>query len=67
MAPTPLGTWHETMVEELYTSLLGQKLGGESLEEQKKKIAFIIYTHTPKKKKKNHSFQSNHLLNLYPK
>ncbi|KAI9341577.1 apoptosis antagonizing transcription factor-domain-containing protein [Pilaira anomala] len=33
MAPTPLGTWHETMVEELYTSLLGQKLGGESLEE----------------------------------
>lgn len=53
MAPTPLGTWHETMVEELYTSLLGQKLGGESLEEQKKKIAFIIYTHTPKKKKKS--------------
>lgn len=33
MAPVPVGTWHEAMVEELYTSLLGQKLGGDSLDE----------------------------------
>jgi protein AATF/BFR2 len=33
MAPIPVGDWHESMVEELYTSLLGQRLGGESLVE----------------------------------
>ncbi|KAL7312565.1 rRNA-processing protein bfr2 [Mucor circinelloides] len=33
MAPIPVGDWHESMVEELYTSLLGQRLGGESLAE----------------------------------
>ncbi|CAO3637836.1 unnamed protein product [Mucor hiemalis] len=33
MAPIPVGDWHEAMVEELYTSLLGQKLGGDSLAE----------------------------------
>lgn len=33
MAPIPTGNWHEAMVEELYTSLLGQKLGGDSLAE----------------------------------
>ncbi len=33
MAPIPVGDWHESMVEELYTSLLGQKLGGGSLAE----------------------------------
>lgn len=33
MTPIPIGDWHESMVEELYTSLLGQKLGGDSLAE----------------------------------
>lgn len=33
MAPIPLGHWHEAMVEELYSSILGQKLGGDSLAE----------------------------------
>lgn len=33
MAPIPVGDWHESMVEELYTSLLGQRLGGQDLAE----------------------------------
>ena len=33
MAPIPVGDWHETMVEELYTSLLGQRLDRQSLAE----------------------------------
>lgn len=33
MAPIPVGDWHDTMVEELYTSLLGQRLGNEGLVE----------------------------------
>ncbi|KAI9486834.1 MAG: apoptosis antagonizing transcription factor-domain-containing protein [Benjaminiella poitrasii] len=33
MAPVPTGEWHESMIDELYTSLLGQKLDSESIEE----------------------------------
>ncbi|KAG0284358.1 hypothetical protein BGZ98_005948, partial [Dissophora globulifera] len=30
MAPVPAGTWHEEMVEELFSSLLGRKGGNLS-------------------------------------
>lgn len=34
MAPIPAGTWHEEMVEELYSSLLGRKGGNLNDEEE---------------------------------
>jgi len=34
MAPIPTGTWHEEMVEELYSSLLGRKGGNLNDEEE---------------------------------
>lgn len=40
MAPIPAGTWHEEMVEELFSSLLGRKGGNlddeEEVEEEEK-------------------------------
>ncbi|KAI7905236.1 apoptosis antagonizing transcription factor-domain-containing protein [Cokeromyces recurvatus] len=33
MAPIPNGEWHESMIDELYSSLLGQKLNNESIQE----------------------------------
>jgi protein AATF/BFR2 len=44
MAPIPAGTWHEEMVEELFSSLLGRKGGnlndedGEEADDTKEDI-----------------------------